>query len=485
VDDVEYTDSKGRNKQMTVELVGRYNIEQQQQRLEAFVEASLAETCVQSRFPDNVWEGDWSLPNLKSLWLDKTLLSDWEDVMAILELCPQLEWLSLAKTRMAPVPPNGVLPPPRDTPTNPREGALVLKSGPATSKLRSLVLTDSGVTWQDIIALDGAGHFPALENLHLARNGISEGIPSGSEPILPRLRSLVLDHNGISDWRVLERAITAFPALESLHLNGNLLGETLEGLAEMAADDRPRRLVGLFLAENRISSWKAIGALSSYALLELKSQRNPLTDGPTAKTSGQLLRQVLIALMPTMMRLNASEVPKKEREATERYFLTLVNQDSPIIKALGEGCDVAAHAARLRAIHGDVIGGGQTEEDQASRVALVNALVEVTLRPIGAAILDQPEVKKKVPHTMTVVDLKRLCLAIFKKVPLERINLVLADPGLPFGLPFDSESHELGFYGVADGAEIRVDDLNDQNISTREKKKASNLHLAPAVDDDV
>ena len=43
-----------------------------------------------------------------------------------------------------------------------------------------------------------------------------------------------------------------------------------------------------------------------------------------------------------------------------------------------EGCDVAAHAARLRAIHGEVIGGGATEEAQASRAALVNTLVQVT-----------------------------------------------------------------------------------------------------------
>merc|ERR1712070_178951 len=185
------------------------------------------------------------------------------------------------------------------------------------------------------------------------------------------------------------------------------------------------------------------------------------------------------------MRLNASEIPQKERVAAERYFLTLVKQESPVIKALGEGCDIAAHAARLRDIHGEVVGVAVTEDAQASRQALVNALVEVTLRPIGAVILEQPEVKKRVPHTMTVADLKRLCHSIFKKVPLERLNLVLADPGLPFGLPFDDESRELGFYGVADGAEIRVDDLNDQNIETREQKRVSNLadRLAPADED--
>jgi len=490
VDSMEFVDSKGRSKHMTVELVGRYNIEQQQQRLEAFVEASLADTCIETRFPDNVWEGDWSLPNLKSLWLDKTLLSDWADVIAIIELCPQLDWLSLAKNRLKPVPPNGILGDARDAPEK-RHDVLVMKGG-RTSKLRTLVLTESGVSWQDVLALDSGGHFPSLENLHLARNGLSEGIPGLKEAsetvVLPRLRSLVLDHNGISDWRVLRRAITAFPNLESLHLNGNLLGETLEGLAEMAADQTPRKLVGLFVSENRISTWQAIALLASYSLLELKAQRNPLTEGTSPLASPQLLRQVFIALMPTTLRLNASEVPPKERLAAERYFLTLVNQESPIVKALSEGCDVSAVAARLRGLHGDVIGGGATEEEGADRAALVNMLVEVTLRPIGGAILDQPEVKKRLPHTMTVGDLKRLCLSIFKKVPLDRLNLVLADPGLPFGLPFDDESRELGFYGVADGAEVRVDDLNDHRAPEPKKKtttsKTATL-LAGGDDDDV
>lgn len=491
VDAMDYVDSKGRSKQMTVELVGRYNVEQQQQRLEAFIEASLAETCLESRYPDNVWEGDWSLPNLKSLWLDKTLLTDWADVMAICELCPVLDWLSVAKCRLAPVPTNGILKAPREAPEKPIDTRLVLNI--KTSVLRTLVLTETGVTWQDLIALDRAGQFPCLENIHLARNNLKEGVPdmsadSAEARVLPRLRSLVLDHNGISDWRVLHRAITAFPSLENLHLNGNLLGESLDGLAEMAADQTPRRMVGLFLAENRISSWQAIGALSSYVLLELKSQRNPLTEGESALASPQMLRQVLIALMPTLLRLNASEVPSKERTAAERYFLTLVKQGHQVVKDLGETCDVDAHAARLREIHGEVVSGDATEAAQATRAALVNTLVEVTLRPIGAAILEQPQVKKRVPHTMTVVDLKRLCHSIFKKVPLERINLVLADPGLPFGLPFDDESRELGFYGVCDGAEIRVDDLNDQNFGTREVKRVSNLadRLAPsAADDDV
>merc|ERR1711920_958635 len=100
---------------------------------------------------------------------------------------------------------------------------------------------------------------------------------------------------------------------------------------------------------------------------------------------------------------NASEVTVKERTAAERYFLGLAqSQDSRLIQQLSEGCDISAHIARLKSIHGEVVGGGASEESQASRSALMNALVEVILRPVGAAIVEQPPITKRVPHTMTV-----------------------------------------------------------------------------------
>jgi len=459
---------------MNVELVGRYGIEQRQQRLEGFIEIALAETNLETRYPEDAWEGDWSLPNLKSMWLDKTPMTDWADVAAICELCPNLEWLSLAKVRLAPLDPGGSLPPPRGYPVDVTQCRLVLQ--PFVCRVRTLVLNGTLVTWKTLLALDAACVFPCLENLHLAHNRLAEGVPnmiSGSDeaPLqpFPHLRALVLDGNAISDWQVLQRACSTFPKLESLHLNSNLLGETLDGLAAAAADETPRRLTALFVNENRLSSWRAIGALASYAVLELRAQRIPLTEGDSPLASPLLLRQVFVALMPTLMRLNASEVTVKERTAAERYILGLASQDgNAMVKALRETCNIDGHIVRLRGIHGDIVGGEVTEEAQASRSALMHSLVQVTLRPIGAAIVDRPVASKRVPHTMTVAELKRLCQTLFKQVPLDRIRLQLAEPSLPFGIPFDDESRELGFYGVGDGAEIRVDDAAD--VAHLEKK---------------
>eukprot|EP00439_Symbiodinium_sp_Y106_P071917 s552_g13.t1 len=468
LDAMDYMDSKGREKSMSVEFVGRYDIEQRQQRLEGFVEMSLAESALVSRYPDEIWSGDWSLPNLKSLWLDKTLICEWAEVAAICELCPNLEWLSLSRTRLRACQP-GALPAPAHAP-NGMSDRLVFK--PFVCKVRTLILNGTGITWSDLLAVDALGLFPQLEHLHLSQNSLEEGIPTilgdaeGNDdaPVrrLQRLQSLVLDNNHISDWTVLRRAIAAFPSLQALHLNGNLLGESIEGLAQAAADQTPRRLTALFLNENKLASWRSIGALASYALLELKVQRIPLTDSGSPLASPMLLRQVLIALMPTLMRLNASEVTVKERTAAERYFLSIAHQtDSLLVQGLAESCNIQEHVERLRAIHGAVVGGDITEHSQASRSALSNALVEVALRPVGAAIVEKPVTRKKVPHTMTVGELKRLAQLLFKQVPLDRVMLTLADDGLPFGVPLDDEARELGFFGIGDGAEIRVDDSAD------------------------
>lgn len=465
---MEYTDSKGREKAMSVELIGRYGIEQRQSRLEGFVEMALASTSVCGRYPEDVWEGDWCLPNLKSLWLDKTLLNDWADIAAICELCPQLEWLSLSKTRLAPLEQGKRFAAPRGAPVAPCSSRLVL--APFVCRVQTLVLNSTMVTWSTLLAVDELGLFPQLQHLHLANNRLSEGVPElkfqsdvdEKRRPFPALTSLCLDNNGIVDWHAIRRAVEAFPGLTELRLNANHLGETLDGLADMASDKTPRRLTAIYLSENPLGSWSAIGALSAYELLELRAQRIPLTDGHKPIASAMLVRQILIALMPTLMRLNASEVTVKERTAAERYFLTLVPQSgSPVIQGLSATCDLKAHATRLRGVHGEVVGGAATEEAQASRSALMNSLVEVTLRPLAAAILDQPLAKKRVPHTMTVEELKRLSHALFKKVPLDKLQLVLSDPGLPFGFCFDDESRELGFYGVGDGAEIHVKDARD------------------------
>jgi len=250
IENMAYVDSKGREKEIGVNFVGRYEVEQRQRRLEGFVEMTLGETNLSTRYgDDDPWEGDWSLPNLKSLWLEKTLIQSWSDLVAICELCPQLQWISLLRTRIPPPPENTVngvpLPAPIGAPTMSAYQPLVV--APFRSKVTTLVLNFTMVTWKDVLALDAAGVFPCLEHLHLAHNRLSEGVPDLIEfakqhqlqrQPLSCLKNLVLDANGISDWSVISRAIRSFPTLEVLHLNENYWVKTSKGLLNLAPTKR-------------------------------------------------------------------------------------------------------------------------------------------------------------------------------------------------------------------------------------------------------
>lgn len=430
-----------------------------------------------SRYPDEIWPGDFSFPRVQSLWLDNALLSDWRDVAAICEKCPQLTWLSLARNRLKPAPEGpGQWPEPDNAPA-PETMAYRMALAPYKSKLKTLILTHTMVTWKDMLALDVSGLFPQVEELHLSQNRLTEGIPleiaelpgadvaegEGPRKPFPKLRILHLDDNGIRDWFVLRRAVATFPFLETLSLHANLLGSDLDGLAEMAADTTPRRLNTLNMNDNKLSSWAAVGALTNYALLDFKSQRNPITEGTTALISSFKIRQMWIALMPYLLRLNGSEVSVKERTTVERDFLSAYQADDPTMQALKETCDIEAHRERLSAKHGDVVQYSFDPSQLARDKAIASNIVEVTLIPVAACVVTMPRLKKRLPRTMTVGELRRLCVKLFKDIPLLHITLMLEEQCSVVHL--EDDARDLSFYGCFNGANIRIDDTREKVVT--------------------
>ena len=74
--------------------------------------------------------------------------------------------------------------------------------------------------------------------------------------------------------------------------------------------------------------------------------------------------------------------------------------------------------------------------------------------------------KKKLPHTMLIKDLKLFCHSVFgKKLPVAEMKLCFIDPDAPIGSTFDlsDEYRDLGFFGIGEGCEIRVDEYEKED----------------------
>lgn len=133
-----------------------------------------------------------------------------------------------------------------------------------------------------------------------------------------------------------------------------------------------------------------------------------------------------------------------------------------------------AHKARLEEQHGE---GLVVQQGAAAGAGFASTLIELTIQPEAGSIIHMPAVKKKLPHTMLIKDLKLFCHAVFgKKLAVGDMKLCFIDPDQPIGSVFDlsDEYRELGFFGVAEGCEIRVDEcdhLKEAALATILKEK--------------
>jgi len=194
---------------------------------------------------------------------------------------------------------------------------------------------------------------------------------------------------------------------------------------------------------------------------ELRLQDNPLS---TENNQAQGVRQVAIALMPQLKLLNGSEITTRERDNAERMFLSMtVSGTHPELLAAVDAD--GAHRERLEAKHGEglVYAEADGNSDANHKAAFAAQLVELTLQPVAGCIIEKPPVKKKLPATLSVGEVKLFCHSVFgKSLPVERTVLRFLDPAQPMGSDFvmDDDARELGFYGVGNGYEIRIDEID-------------------------
>ncbi|KDO64595.1 hypothetical protein CISIN_1g014792mg [Citrus sinensis] len=184
------------NKHVSIELVGKDKIQDKFSKFEELTSAALPYLGVSSPGA-NIGT---IVTNLKELDLTGNLLSDWKDIGAFGEQLPALAVLNLSNNLMS------------------KE----VTGLPQLKSIRILVLNCTGVNWMQVEILKHS--LPALEELHLMGNSISEITPVSS-PIVQgfdNLQLLNLEDNCIAEWSEILK-LCQIRSLEQLYLNKNNL----------------------------------------------------------------------------------------------------------------------------------------------------------------------------------------------------------------------------------------------------------------------
>jgi len=150
-----------------------------------------------------------------------------------------------------------------------------------------------------------------VEELFLSLNEYAS-IPD-TDKKFPHIKHLYLNEHCIKDWRQLIHLGRIFPQLEQLTMTDCPL-ETI--LPDKAKELFPMLKV-LRLNKTAINDWNSIDALNAFPeLQDVKLVGIPLIEDDNEET-----RQLLLARLPNIVKINGARVHDKEREDAERFFI--------------------------------------------------------------------------------------------------------------------------------------------------------------------
>eukprot|EP00960_Hanusia_phi_P031375 749263-Hanusia_phi.AAC.10 len=324
---------------------------------------------------------------VKVLILDDNLFSSWGTVLELLAHLPQLQVLSLNGNKM--VPPDAAISKIIDTSSN-------------FQSLTELALKTTRVDFDQLDRLMYA--IPTLKNLRIANNNITQISSKDFERKFdkwPKLELLDLSDNKIDDWNEVLH-LAKFRDLQHLLLNGNLLREVFFNRVENFVDFP--ELKTLAVANNQIGSMHSIFEIKKLAnIVDLKFQGNPLA----VEHGVVAMRSILIAVIPGLTSVNGSEVRSRDKLESEKcYIATCVKH------AAGRSVeDIAASDPTFAALiqkH-----GAPVMQDAAAR-SNSSTMLSVTLKSMASDSCSKAPLTRKLPASMTVANLKRMCQQLFK-----------------------------------------------------------------------
>lgn len=372
-------------------------------------------------------------PNIVALDLSNTLLSDWQEVVKIINELPCLTELNVSGLHL------------KNSNFDQEKNKL------QTLPVKTLVVNSMHLNWQQVLTLSLT--FSGLHQLHASFDNIND-LKFGDVSSLNCLYKLSLEGNNLSSWDDVV-LLHELPCLEILILSENPLGNVSFPGEVNEATDVFSKLKSLSLMKTMVSNWSCVDQLNRLQALEMLALKYcPLVSGVSQYDA----RQELIARVARCSTLNGSDVTIKERKAAERAYLKKYGQEwlasggnTGTAKMQVDSNILMKHPRYmfLLKVHGVPDGIGTSS---ASTNALKSSLIVVTIKCVNDQ--DRQPITKKLPATMTISKLKGLLQRIFKVPPTNQV-LSYVDPN-DHEVQLDDDLRPLSFYSVGSGDTIHL-----------------------------
>lgn len=414
----------GRDK--PIEFWGEVKIRGRQQ-LEEAEEISLRMLGINGPCGPGERAGMGEFGHLRSIDLAGNLLSDWEDVLEILGQFENLVSLSLASNRI-----NDLNPASLDgfsmmrminlnlNSTNIGSFKTVQLIGNAMPNLEELCVAHCNLSDLEFYspvashaddAPDDGNKIPTFQNLVLLdlsdcqlTSWVKQILPFCN---LPRLKSLILNDNGIDHITLMEKHTTIFPKLASLQLAGT-----------------------------SVSSWSALDSLNCIpSLRALRFRNTPLT---SSLGVGEV-RSTAIARLSNLDYFNASPIADRERTEAERRYVSNVARELLMVsshavlaatdQSLGLGdkkagedepnskqAQIYAHHPRFRSLmekHKDTMMSSSSVSNLSHQGNIGEDVIGLTIRSMAASSCDMEPLRKRIPRSLKVSRVKAMCARAF------------------------------------------------------------------------
>ncbi|XP_034610311.1 tubulin-specific chaperone cofactor E-like protein isoform X1 [Trachemys scripta elegans] len=231
--------------------------------------------------------------HVSELDLSDNKLDSWHEVSKIVSNVPHLEFLNLS--------------------SNPLNLSVLERTCAGSfAGVRKLVLNNSKASWETVHTI--LQELPDLEELFLCLNDYET--VSCSPVCCQSLKLLHITDNNLQDWTEIRKLGIMFPSLDTLVLANNHL-TTIEESNDSLARLFPN-LRSVSLHRSGLHCWEDIDKLNSFPKLEeVRLLGIPLLQSYTTEER----RKLLIARLPSIIKLNGSVITDGEREDSERFFI--------------------------------------------------------------------------------------------------------------------------------------------------------------------